>query len=168
MSEENTRPGSRYQNCEVLGSSLRVVGKNDTPTFMVMVKTPSGTMLSGDLWLTEKAFDRACERIRTVFGDFDTLADLRDGERYVGVLCDVDTEFYISEQGKEYERVKWFNRAGSVSGVDDTQFAMLENRLGGLMARYNASRKPVEPPKRVQAQATPEASNTDADDDLPF
>jgi hypothetical protein len=166
--QDNTRPGSRYQNCEVLGSSLRVVGQNNTPDFMVIVKTQAGNMLSGDIWLTEKAFEKACERIRKVFGDFDTLADLRDGERYAGVLCDVETEFYTSDQGHERERVKWFNRAGSVSGVDDTQFAMLEDRLGGLMARYNASRKPVEPPKRVQVQAAPEAADQVSEDDLPF
>ena len=165
-----TREGQKYKGCVVIGTALQMTEQSMTPCLMVMVSKPGGGgTLSGKIWLTEKAFDKSVSRIREVLGDFSDLSDLRDGERYIGVLCDVETEYCVNpNSGKEYEQVKWFNRHGSVSAVDDSQFAALEQRLGGLMARYNASRKPVAEPKRVVEDAAHSDDAAHGDDDLPF
>jgi hypothetical protein len=161
-----TKEGHKYKKCTVLGTALQLTEQSQTPCFMVMVSKPGGGTLSGKIWLTEKAFEKSVQRIREVLGDFSELSDLRDGERYIGVLCDVETEIQVNPNtGREYEQVKWFNRRGSVSVVDDSQFSLLEQRLGGLMARYNATRQTVQPPKRVQAE--PESTPA-GDDDLHF
>lgn len=133
-----------------------------TPGVFFTFRDAGGDTIEGTLWLSENAFERSVNTLRTAFGfddNFDTIAgQLIDKE------CSITVEMEDDDKGREWPRVKWINPARSAAS---------KPAAGGLLARLSAQAKRTAkpegftPPPRQPARAPAPQGNINAAD-VPF
>jgi hypothetical protein len=137
--------------------------KKGTPGVFFQFRTEAGE-IDGSLWLSENAYERTLNTLRSCFGFNDDFASLP--AQIEGRECSVTVEMEPSQDGtKEFPRVKWINPIRQAAKPAAT----------GLLARLSAQAKRIAKPADMPAPAPRSApAPTRAptapinDEDVPF
>lgn len=123
-----------------------------TPGVFFNFRTSQGE-IEGNAWLSENAYERTLNLLRTCFGfddDFSTISAQCVGQT---VLITIETE--TDEKWKEWSRVKWINPAKTAAAPAS----------GGLLASLTARARGIACPADAPKAAPKPAP---ADDEVPF
>lgn len=119
---------------------------NNKPFVRVKFELKGGGSIIWDGFLTDEAAEKTLEQLETCGWDGKHLGPNLKGMGTKPVELVIDHEEF---EGKTYARVRWVNRPGGnvkneFSGGD---FAQLQNRLAGIMAK-RAQKRELEQPAR--------------------
>lgn len=117
---------------------------NNKPFVRVKFELKGGGSIIWDGFLTDEAAEKTLEQLETCGWNGKKLDSHLEGMGSKAVELVIDHEEY---EGKTYARVKWVNRPGGnvkneLSGGD---FAALQNRLAGVMAKRGQKREMERP-----------------------
>ena len=149
------------------------LGESDkgTPFVQITFTTESADVITGWLYLSEKAIERSVGTLREVFGFNGKLSAL--AEQIDGKPCSIVVENETGQDGKERLRVKWVNPVGGSGSPTVKPMANMATRLAELeakMARIPASAPKASAPRPAAARPAPvkAAAAEPADETAPF
>lgn len=137
--------------------------KKGTPGVFFQFRTEHGD-IEGSLWLSEAAYERTLNTLRTCFGFSDDFATL--DAQLAGRECSITVEMEPDERGeREWPRVKWINPArGSAAKPAGN------NLIARLTSQAKRIAKPAgftpAPPRVAPSRPAPTAAIND--EDVPF
>ena len=165
----------------VVDNCLRTSKDKGTPSVAIQVKVDKDVvtgeavdrMLTGDIWLTDRAIDKSLETLKHVFGWVgDSLRELNQP-----VLVDTEVEVVTSEEiynGKEQTRIAFFNKVGESSfGIKKAQSSEVDavvSKFDAALRLFKQGKKDVTP-RADRATAPARAADykpAAVEDDLPF
>jgi hypothetical protein len=129
--------------------------KKGTPGVFFLFQTEAGE-IDGNLWLSEKAYERTLNTLRECFGFNDDFASL--GAQVEGRECSITVELETGTDGKEWPRVKWINPIRQAA----------KPAAGGLLARLTAQARGIAKPAGMPAPQPRPAAQELNDDEAPF
>lgn len=150
---------------EILSTAVREVGKDNSPCVSIKFRVPAcgGATIYGDVWLTDRAFERSAETLAAI--GFDLVAEgfaieklNGEGSPLVGREAEIVVEWQPPENGYPGRfRVKWINAPGGGVARDAMNEDKAKSLGAHLRARFGGA-----------GGAKPAAAPPPSADDVPF
>jgi hypothetical protein len=146
-----------------------------TPFVQLTFEREDKAVITGWLYLSEKAFERTVKVLREVF-EFDDNFDTLEGQ-VVGKRAAIVTEFEKGDDGKDRLRVKWINPEGAGAPqakpiANQSTFLKTLSQKAARIAKdapaAASAARPAQAPRPAAAARPAPAAKPTADEPLPF